>query len=96
MYYSTYSPPHDDNADSDLTEVSEQIFSEIQANTFPDNEDFLNYFSTTVLYPQATMSCNLSPRQKLKAVVNNLFSLADKIGGIGVSRLEETMTEFNE
>ena len=38
----------------------------------------------------------MSPRQKLKAIVNTAFALSDKIGGNGVERLEESLTQFNE
>ena len=71
------------------------MFVEIQGNTLTDNEDMFE-LALNVSNFHKSVSHNMSSRQKLKATVNTAFNLADKIGDEGVSRLEETIAEFNQ
>ena len=93
MYSINYSPSCDQ--ESILGSVFQQMFTELKATITTDTADFFELSMSNSCLTKR-VSKGVTPRQKLKAIMDTAFGISDVVGHEGLDKLEETLDGFNQ
>ena len=79
MFSTTYTPTDMEGSDDELCDLFETMFNELQDCTSPGAEELFNRSLSNYDIP-IRASNGVGARQKLRAIVDCAYSLADEVG----------------
>ena len=94
MFPTTYTPTDMEGSDSDLCDLFETMFNDLQDSTSPQAEELFNRSVSNYDIP-VNAAHGVGARQNLRAMVDCAYSLADEVGESSVKKMEKTIKEYS-